>query len=39
VLPRLHDIWDDEGWQNHWWPERLGGVPAPEVESRPLAEV
>ena len=19
------DIWDDEGWVNHWWPERLRG--------------
>jgi hypothetical protein len=23
VLPKLRDIWDDEGWVNHWWPERL----------------
>jgi len=23
VLPSLRDIWDDEGWENHWWPERL----------------
>jgi hypothetical protein len=23
VLPALRDIWDDEGWENHWWPERL----------------
>ena len=20
VLPRLRPIWDDEGWQHHWWP-------------------
>jgi alkanesulfonate monooxygenase SsuD/methylene tetrahydromethanopterin reductase-like flavin-dependent oxidoreductase (luciferase family) len=20
VLPRLRPIWDDEGWENHWWP-------------------
>ena len=25
VLPRLHRIWADEGWDNYWWPERLGG--------------
>ncbi len=23
VLPGLRGIWDDEGWVNHWWPERL----------------
>jgi alkanesulfonate monooxygenase SsuD/methylene tetrahydromethanopterin reductase-like flavin-dependent oxidoreductase (luciferase family) len=27
VLPHLKPIWDDEGWQHHWWPEALGGVP------------
>jgi alkanesulfonate monooxygenase SsuD/methylene tetrahydromethanopterin reductase-like flavin-dependent oxidoreductase (luciferase family) len=26
VLPRLRPVWDDEGWENHWWPrERRGG--------------
>jgi len=25
VLPKLRDIWDDEGWINHWWPKRLRG--------------
>jgi hypothetical protein len=20
VLPHLRGIWDDEGWENHWWP-------------------
>jgi alkanesulfonate monooxygenase SsuD/methylene tetrahydromethanopterin reductase-like flavin-dependent oxidoreductase (luciferase family) len=20
VLPRLRPIWEDEGWENHWWP-------------------
>jgi alkanesulfonate monooxygenase SsuD/methylene tetrahydromethanopterin reductase-like flavin-dependent oxidoreductase (luciferase family) len=20
VLPRLRTIWDEEGWENHWWP-------------------
>jgi hypothetical protein len=23
VLPDLRGVWDDEGWVNHWWPERL----------------
>ena len=23
VLPHIRDIWDDQGWENHWWPERL----------------
>jgi hypothetical protein len=23
VLPGLRLVWDDEGWVNHWWPERL----------------
>ena len=23
VLPKLRDIWDDEGWENHWWPKSL----------------
>jgi len=24
VLPRLRPIWDDEGWENHWWPRAQG---------------
>jgi hypothetical protein len=23
VLPHLRGLWEDEGWVNHWWPERL----------------
>nr|WBU15370.1 2,5-diketocamphane 1,2-monooxygenase 2 [uncultured bacterium] len=23
VLPHLRDVWEDEGWENHWWPEGL----------------
>src|SRR5262249_27699080 len=23
VLPGLRDVWEDQGWVNHWWPERL----------------
>jgi hypothetical protein len=26
VLPHLRPTWDDEGWVNHWWPERLRGA-------------
>jgi len=30
VLPALRGEWDDQGWVNHWWPERLrGAVPVP----------
>ena len=29
VLPHLRDIWDEEGWENHWWPERLRGARQP----------
>lgn len=21
VLPKLRNIWDDQGWENHWWPK------------------
>jgi alkanesulfonate monooxygenase SsuD/methylene tetrahydromethanopterin reductase-like flavin-dependent oxidoreductase (luciferase family) len=27
VLPALRGLWADEGWEHHWWPERLGGRP------------
>jgi hypothetical protein len=26
VLPHLRGIWDDEGWENHWWPAKLRGA-------------
>lgn len=26
VLPRLRPIWDDEGWDNHWWPRAFGAT-------------
>ena len=29
VLPKLRPIWDEEGWENHWWPresEVTGGA-------------
>jgi hypothetical protein len=24
VLPRLRPIWDEDGWENHWWPRGQG---------------
>jgi alkanesulfonate monooxygenase SsuD/methylene tetrahydromethanopterin reductase-like flavin-dependent oxidoreductase (luciferase family) len=27
VLPHLRPLWDDDGWVNHWWPERLRSAP------------
>ena len=29
VMPHLHDMWEDEGWENHWWPEKLKGKRKP----------
>jgi alkanesulfonate monooxygenase SsuD/methylene tetrahydromethanopterin reductase-like flavin-dependent oxidoreductase (luciferase family) len=29
VLPALRDVWDDEGWENHWWPARLKSARQP----------
>ncbi|TFF42586.1 LLM class flavin-dependent oxidoreductase [Pseudomonas sp. RIT623] len=28
VKPHLSQLWSDQGYQHHWWPERLGGKPA-----------
>jgi alkanesulfonate monooxygenase SsuD/methylene tetrahydromethanopterin reductase-like flavin-dependent oxidoreductase (luciferase family) len=27
VLPHLQGMWRDEGWENHWWPKKLGATP------------
>ncbi len=27
VLPHLQRIWQDEGWENPWWPKRLSQTP------------
>jgi hypothetical protein len=35
VLPALRGQWDDEGWVNHWWPERLRAA----ATTRPAAAV
>ena len=34
VLPSLRGFWEDEGWVNHWWPEKLRKR-APERASVP----
>jgi hypothetical protein len=31
VLPDLRGQWDDEGWVNDWWPEKLRGARAPRA--------
>lgn len=31
VLPRLKHLWRDDGFEHHWWPERLGGKPRYET--------
>jgi hypothetical protein len=23
VLPHLQNLWEDQPWENHWWPKRL----------------
>ena len=23
VMPHFRNVWDDEGWSNKWWPQRL----------------
>jgi alkanesulfonate monooxygenase SsuD/methylene tetrahydromethanopterin reductase-like flavin-dependent oxidoreductase (luciferase family) len=33
VLPALRNLWADEKWEHHWWPERLGGRPLQAVAS------
>ena len=36
VLPSLRGEWDDQGWVNHWWPEKLRGA-APVPVAAPVA--
>ena len=26
VLPALQGVWDEEGWENHWWPQNARRV-------------
>lgn len=28
VMPRLRGLWDDTGYENHWWPKACGGTGA-----------
>jgi alkanesulfonate monooxygenase SsuD/methylene tetrahydromethanopterin reductase-like flavin-dependent oxidoreductase (luciferase family) len=39
VLPHLQRIWQDEGWENHWWPKRLLGTPQRDASLREAVEV
>ena len=34
VLPNLKHIWDDEGWEDHWWPQ---GMETGQADPAPLA--
>jgi len=34
VLPHLQNIWEDQDWENHWWPQRLRQRP---VKQRAMA--
>jgi len=34
VLPNLKHIWDDEGWEDHWWPQ---GMETGQANPAPLA--
>lgn len=39
VLPKLQALFKDDGFENHWWPERLGGKPNPVGEAHALEVV
>lgn len=41
VLPRLREVHAETGFDNHWWPERLGGKPsgADGQDRQPLARI
>ena len=32
VLPHLQNLWEDQKWENHWWPKRLRKRPARQRE-------
>jgi hypothetical protein len=34
VLPSLRETWDDEGFENHWWPAQLRGARQPVGAAR-----
>jgi hypothetical protein len=31
VLPHLQSIWQDDGWENRWWPKGILATPVREV--------
>ena len=37
VLPGLRDVWDDKGWENHWWPKSLRGAASPPARAMTAA--
>ncbi|NMO00546.1 LLM class flavin-dependent oxidoreductase [Gordonia sp. TBRC 11910] len=37
VLPRLQALWSDEGYEHHWWPQRLGGIPLSSADLQSTA--
>jgi alkanesulfonate monooxygenase SsuD/methylene tetrahydromethanopterin reductase-like flavin-dependent oxidoreductase (luciferase family) len=39
VLPRLRELWGEDGLANHWWPERLGGAPSLVTDEAKSLEV
>ena len=32
VLPHLQKLWEDQNWENHWWPKKLRNRPARQRE-------
>jgi len=42
VLPHFRNVWDEDGWDNKWWPtalrgktnaENIGRAPRPEMHA------
>lgn len=33
VLPHLQRLWQDEGWENPWWPKRCTKTPALQAQA------
>ena len=38
VLPHLQSVWDDEGWENKWWP-KTARAPTPRPRAAPSGQV
>jgi hypothetical protein len=32
VMPHLQKLWEDQPWENHWWPKKLRKRPARQRE-------